>query len=155
MANNPIVNGFMHQWSSVEIRAFGQTFTGVKSISYKTDSDGANIHGTSREVIGQTQGNVTHDGSIELYVDDARRLLTLLGDNYQGKRFDIFVHKDQDGRTYTDKLLGSSLKTIDNSHSEGAEALTEKYDLRILRIKRGGLGGVDLKAVVSAILDLF
>lgn len=155
-AANPIINGFVPEWADVRIAALGLVFTGVRSINYDSDSDGVDVKGTAAEAIARTVGTITHRASMEMYLPDAASFLQALGDDYRRKPIEISVNFSMsDQQVIADVLVGCIIKGISNSHQEGSEALTRKFDLRPFRIKRAGANGVFVAELVTDIIDPF
>lgn len=152
----PIINGFAPEWADLQMSALGQIFLGIKSIDYSTDSDGADVYGTFPEAIARTVGFSRHQASVELYLPDAAVFLAALGDDYRRIPIDISVSfSGPDSVVLTDILSGCLIKTVSNSHSQGSDALTRKFDLRPFRIKRSTSAGAFVLPVVTDIIDPF
>jgi len=157
MSQPQIVNGFAHEWNSIEIVLGSVTFLDFKSIDYDTDTDGQDVMGTAAEAIARTLGNAKHTGSMEMYEAAAASFLTQLGPNYLRIPFDVKIHKAEpnNGPVITDTLVQCIIKKVGNSHQQGSDALTRKFDLRPFRIVRGSSGTATLAAIVSDIIDPF
>jgi hypothetical protein len=147
--DNPLVNGIAWGWAEIELSIDGQHFSAVKSINYKTSVQRGKVRGTSMRVLGLTSGEADQEGDLELAMDDYRALLTMLGDGYLKRQFDIAVsYSNEDGVnlvdnpfTYTDQLKGCRLKGTEHSHSQGPEGLTVKLPLDIMQILEGDNNG--------------
>jgi len=155
MSQPTIVNGFAHEWNAVEIVLAGITYLDFKSIDYDTDTDGQDVMGTASEAIARTLGNAKHTASMEMYSAAAKTFLSQLGPNYLRIPFDVVIHKAEpnSGSVLTDKLVQCTIKKIGDSHQQGSDALTTKFDLRPFRIVRGSTNGGVLQAIVSDIID--
>lgn len=138
--SNPIINGHDYSFASVEVRVDGQTFTGIKSISYSDQVERAKNYGTSSLVRGYTRGQYEGEGSLEFYASEWGNFLKALGNKPYLKRFSITVTYAEDGQpTVTDSLEGCRLKKRSRDHSEGNEGLTVKCDLDVQVIKMDNL----------------
>ncbi len=145
---NPLVNGIAYGWSEVVLTIDGQPFAAVKSINYKTSVERGKVRGTSMRKLALTSGEADCDADIELFMDDYRALLTMLGDGYLKKRFDIAVsYSNDDGvnldviKVYTDILKGCRLKGTEHSHSQGVDGLSVKIPLDLMQVLEGDGNG--------------
>ena len=139
----PLINGVRYDYSSIEIKFNGNTYRGVKEVAYNETLEPSKVYGTSAEILGATRGVYDCSGSVTMYKSDARALREALvgaGQNGWGeKAFDIVVTFSANGEAVqTDQLIGVRLKGRDASHSQGPDALEEKYDLHIMKIISDG-----------------
>jgi len=55
------------------------------------------------------------------------------------KVFDVQVqYNDTAGNVITDKVIGARMKTVDNSYSQGTDALVVKVDLHVMAVIENG-----------------
>jgi hypothetical protein len=140
MATTPLINGFLHEFASIEAKANGQIISGFKELSYSHKKEPAKQHGSSAQPIGRTRGQYDAEGSITMYKRFAQDLTNALGPGYMDVAFTITVNYQPDDLQgiITDTLVGCLIKNDEDSHSEGTDALVTKYDLDIMYIKKGG-----------------
>ena len=136
----PLINGIKYDWSCVEI-TIGQTvFTAVKSLSYKGALEPGEVFGTAAQKIGRTRGQYKPEASFELYKLDYSALIQTLGAGYMEQVFDITVnYSDTSGNIVTDKVIGCRIKSDENSHQVGTDALSVKVDLDVMYIIKNGV----------------
>jgi hypothetical protein len=131
----PLVNETLHEWSSVEIK-----FEGRK---YDEGLDPQKQYGTSVDPIGRTRGPRDANGDIELYLEEYQRLMADMGAGFYEQTMQITVSYSEDGlSTIVDQLVDVRIKKINVSQSQGADALTRKLDLSVMKVLWNGLDGV-------------
>jgi hypothetical protein len=140
-ASYPDINGVRTSWASILLGVGGRTIPGVKSLNYKDVGEIPKIKGTTAVTIGRTRGTVDAEGDIEIYQEewyDALALLTAAGQmGYMEPVWPItvsYAEPIQLYKTHTDRLVGVRFFGAEQSHSEGAEALTVKLQLSIVSI---------------------
>ncbi len=136
----PLINGHRYEFASIELNINGSLLSGFKDLSYSDSLDPAKIRGNSPQVIGRTKGTYDAEGSLTVYKEEwADILLKLsLGGGYMEVPFIISVVTSESIRVQTDILSGCRIKKVEDSHSEGNEALVVKLDLDIMVITRNG-----------------
>lgn len=137
---NPRINGNRHAFSSVELSINGRRYKGVKEISYDDSLEGERVRGSSPVGLGVTQGDYDANGSITLYREEFDQLTQDIGDGYGEVEFEITVtYAARGAPTITDRLPANRLKKVENSHSQGAEALEIKLEIMVIGvIERNG-----------------
>lgn len=136
----PLVNGVYHAFASVELKWNGTIYVGVKSINYKQSLTPTKVKGAHAEPIGRTRGDLEADGDIELYKQQAFQLLSDMGAGYMEKVLGATVTYSENGLdTITDELLQVRIQEVDQSNSQGVDALTTKFTLNIMKILYNGL----------------
>jgi hypothetical protein len=139
----PLVNGTMHEWSSITLKANGKTYTRVKSINYSEKLTPTKVYGTSADAIGRTRGMREADGDLELYLDELRLIMEDLGAGFYETPFEITVAYSEDNvSTMVDTLVAARIQELGASQSQGADALTRKVGLNILKVLWNGVDGV-------------
>jgi hypothetical protein len=146
----PLINGVRHSWSSVEIKIAGQIYVGVKEIKYSDKKDRAKIRGTRRLPIARTMGEYDAEGSVTLYLEEAKELRAALaaagealGLGFMDVPFDITVsYSDPGVSTVTDTLEGCVIGGNEGGGAEGPDALTSPIPLDIMLIRWNGLAPV-------------
>lgn len=133
---NPLINGSFPDWSNIEIAIPGFKLLGVgcTELSYSFKNEPGEAEGTQQQVLGLTPGQYRAEGSITLHKRWARELRGVLGPGFLSRLFRMNVQYDMnDGLgTIEDKLVGCKIKTGENSHKSGSDALVEKMDLYII-----------------------
>jgi hypothetical protein len=138
------VNGQRVAHSSLELGLEGERIIGIKNLSYKNNIEKPKIWGTSREPIGRTGGKNDPDGEIEFYGEEFwNQLLPRITRNglvgYTELAFTLKLrYSEKLGTTVGVVLLGTCFLGPDVSHSEGADAITCKVPLSIMRIILNG-----------------
>jgi len=134
----PTVNGNRFSWSSVEIKFDGKRYLGVKNVNYSQELAPGQVYGNHAQKLGRTRGELKPEGSLEMYKEEADELIEALGDGYMEKNFDVPIVYSEFGRTKKVVLHGCRIKKVDDSHSQGTEALTTKLELDVMWIERNG-----------------
>lgn len=134
----PLVNGFRHAWSSVEIRTAGDITLGCTEINYSLKTDRSYVRGAGALPIGQTLGNYTYEADLSILVSEFDQFMTLLGEQATTKFWDIVVSYDAgiglvDGSSLSvvqDTIQACSITEIGASASSGSsDALVRKLTL--------------------------
>lgn len=151
----PLVNGNWHEYTNIRFRiqvpGIGLKF-GVKSINYKSPLKPAKVYGTHPSPLGSTIGIEEPEGDVELYLEEANRLIQQLGNGYKLVRFQIAVSYGATAlTTWTDTLNGCRIVDIEHGHAQGTEALTVKMPLDVLSITNANTEALPnpLTAVIS------
>lgn len=143
MAQYPLINGLRFDYSSVEIAVGSATIVGVSELSYSSKLEPGKVRGTSAQVNGRTRGQYEAEGSMTLFKQEADELLALLGPGFMEVAFPVTVHYAESGQPLiTDRLIGARIKSMENSHKEGSDALTVKFDLDLIAIVHNGLAPI-------------
>lgn len=140
----PLINGVRFDFSSVEIHIGAEVFNGIKEITYKHTLDPGMMRGTRAAVMGRTRGKYDPEASITFYKSEYQDFIAAIGNNYMLREFNVTViYQELPAlELVTDNLLQCRLKSSENSHSEGEDALVVKCDLSIMRILESGLDPV-------------
>ncbi len=150
----PLINGNRYEWASIQFTPAGFPLIGVKSIDYSQEKKGGEVFGTSVVKIGETRGQLKPEASMELFKEEADAFidqLSVLGAGngpgggklgYMDVRFPITVQyqEQQNGQLaiVTDTLVGCRISKHADSHSEGTDGLTVKFDLSLFWITPDG-----------------
>jgi hypothetical protein len=156
----PLVNGNYFDFSSITIALNnGTKITGFKSIGYTSEQQPGEVWGSARQLLGRTPGQHKASGSFELYRPEWLDLQTAL----QGPQainnlsilpgaapglfevnFPIIVSFSESAPlgvgspltmpTQTDVIIGARITKVDQSHSQGSDALTVKCDFSAMYI---------------------
>ncbi len=150
----PLINSNRYDFSSVEININGQTFKGVKSISYKESLPPGKVYGASAMKLGRSRGQYDPTGSLEIFKEEWEALRPVLAATpplgYMEASFQIVVmYAELAAPVAVDTLLGCRISDIDETHSSGSDALTVKCDLDIMLINRGGTFAVSPPALLK------
>jgi hypothetical protein len=88
-------DGINYSWGDIKLVLFGRVVTGITSISYKKMQSKENNYGQGELPISRGYGNVEFEASIELYVDEWRKIkasaLAVGSDPLSLPKFDIQV----------------------------------------------------------------
>lgn len=138
---DPIINGFVYGYSSVEVQFGGWVFRGIKSIDYKHKRTPGKIRGTHPQILGRTRGQYEAEGSLTMWKHAWDKLRDALGEGYMEFTFPICVTYSERGplNPTVDILYGCQIIEVDNSHSEGSDGLEVKLSLDIFMILENGL----------------
>jgi hypothetical protein len=153
----PLINGLRFDYSTAEINIDGLVMNGIKEISYKHSLDPGELRGTRAQVIGRTRGKYGAEGSASFYKLEFQELIRRLalkngGSGYMEASFDVTVNYQPSPTSpdiVTDVLLGCRIKSAENSHSEGEEALVVRCDLHIMRLVESGVEALDPRQLVK------
>lgn len=137
----PLINGDAPDFASLEVSIVGDITSDVKEISWKDTNEGSEQFGTSRQKISETGGQYKAEGSITLYKHAAIRIRKKLGNGWMKQRFNIIVNCRLEGfdEVSTAEIIGCKVKGNDRSASEGTDALVEKWDLNVFKIREDGV----------------
>lgn len=149
----PFINGMRYDFSSIKFMIGGTRYYEVQDISYKDTLAPGSVRGAGAVRRGRTRGVYDAEGSLTLYKQEWENLATdlvalsvgQLGFGEQDfKILCIYSEGISNPAIITDILEGVRIKSPDNSHKEGGDALVVKLDLDIMRIFHNG------KTLVSA-----
>lgn len=89
----PLINGINYSWANITVIGLGVPFIGITSIDYKSMQEKANNYGAGSKPVSRGYGRVTYEGSLELYLDDWKRIIAASPnrDPLQIPAFDISV----------------------------------------------------------------
>lgn len=137
----PLVNAHRYSYASIELNlGSAGIFVGVKEISYSDSLEPGVVRGTRAEKLGRTKGEYEPEASITLWKEDAVELIKKLGNGFMEKSFDITVtYAEENAPTTVDKIIGCRIKSNENSHSQGTDALEHAFELDVMRIEWGGV----------------
>jgi hypothetical protein len=71
----PLINGVAYDWGSISFVLFGQPLIGITKIDYKETQKKENLLGWGRKPIARGYGAFEYEGSIEVYVDEWKRII--------------------------------------------------------------------------------
>lgn len=94
-----LANGINYAWGTIAIRALGSIFVGVDKIMYREAQNMVNNYGAGNFPTGRGLGQVTYEGSIDLYAEElvALRAIAIAGRIQNIPEFDISVTYDVSG----------------------------------------------------------
>ena len=120
-----LINGVRQGWGDISFVAFNRVFTGITSISVKSDQDKTNEYGWGNEAVHRGRGNHTYDEvSITMYHYEIFTLLRLLGP----------------GKDLTDIVP----VTVTIVFEPTGDDILSRIDLPMFEFKSSGLG-IDMK----------
>ena len=72
----PLVNGINYSWAGIKLVLFGVPVVGITKITYNAKQKKENNYGMGSEPISRGYGNKEYDGSIEMYLDEWKRIIS-------------------------------------------------------------------------------
>ena len=72
----PLVNGINYSWAGIKLVLFGVPVVGITKITYNAKQKKENNYGMGVEPISRGYGNKEYDGSIEMYLDEWKRIIS-------------------------------------------------------------------------------
>lgn len=72
----PLINGVNYSWGNIKLILFGVPVVGITKISYKSKQKKENQYGAGYEPISRGYGNKEYEGSIEIYQDELKRIIS-------------------------------------------------------------------------------
>jgi hypothetical protein len=139
MATYPLINGNRYDFSSVEITLNGSRTLGVSEVSYTSTLEPGTVFGTGSQVLGRTRGQLEESGAITLFKQEFAELVDALGQGFMEASFDITIsYRDNGSPLVTDILRGCRITSVQDSASQGSDAIAVACDLHIMLIERGG-----------------
>lgn len=139
MAVTPLINGINYSWANITCVLFGVPVVGITKISYNRKQKKENNYGYGPHPIGRGYGNYEPEGSLELYVDEWKRIIAASPDRDPLKiaPFDIQVVFGG-SRVSADKDVLRSVEFMEDplSASQGDTKLLVTIPLIIASIER-------------------
>lgn len=77
MAAPILVNGVTYNWSQLVPLIGTNVLFGITAISWKVKRNKTNEYGVGDQPIARSYGNVTYEGSITLYYDEVKKLMSV------------------------------------------------------------------------------
>ena len=75
MASTALINGINYSWGNISLVLFGVPIVGITKISYSAKQSKENNYGIGFEPISRGYGNREYEGSIELYLDEWKKII--------------------------------------------------------------------------------
>jgi len=75
MPATPLINGVNYSWANITLVLFGVPVVGITKISYKRKQKKENNYGAGSQPVSRGYGNYEYEGSIELYMDEWKRII--------------------------------------------------------------------------------
>lgn len=141
----PLINGVRFDWSSVEIKAAGRLFDGVKGLDYSQTLEPGKARGNRAQVVGSTRGVLDADGKITLYRLEFDALIAHLvatggGRGFMEVMFDINAsYADINQPTTNDVLKGVRIKKHSHTGTEGGDPLAVECELFVMSVWPNGV----------------
>lgn len=140
----PVIQGRRFSWPSVELKSFGQIYTGYTSINWKQGVKSTKVMAAGAYPVGRTLGEYEASGDIEWLVQDAQLFKAMLAarhptGSYALVPFDLALTMSEDAKTDTITLVQCRIEEEDVGASRGPDAITEKWTLSIMWILKNGL----------------
>lgn len=70
-----LINGVNYSWGNLSVVLYGNVVIGITKISYKTKQEKTNNYGWGSKPVSRGYGRYEFEGSIELYVDELKKLI--------------------------------------------------------------------------------
>lgn len=72
-----LINGVNYDWGSISFVLFGIPLVGITKIDYKETQKKENNYGWGRKPVSRGYGAFEYEGSIEVYVDEWKRVIAV------------------------------------------------------------------------------
>ena len=133
----PQINGQLYGWAQIRIRYLTQIVTLVKAIEYKRSTDMDNEYGAGNSPMAQGEGNITFEGSIEIFLDEIQTLIDVspLKCLESIPSFDITVSYGTVLKNKTDILAFCRFKETPGGMAQGDKSKSYSIPLLIGAIK--------------------
>lgn len=140
----PLINGYFHSWSQVEIVIAGRRYQGVKSLNYTATVAKTKVRGTNQLPIGRTTGAADFTGDLEVYLSTFDAIAADLGNDFANATFDIDVsyRATPEDNLVADELVGVAISEIGGGGADSNDALTKKLKIDMMNIKFNGVWAV-------------
>lgn len=136
----PLVNGFRKDWSAIEVTVKGSRYpNSFTEIAYTKSYERGEVRGRGPNKIGRTRGQAKCEASAKMFKDDFEDLKAKLGADFMNQPFDIIVNYEEAGVVITDTISGCVLNKVENSHSQGTDALAISLEFDVMDILLGGV----------------
>lgn len=143
MAEFPLVNGVMHDFTSIEFTIGGTVRPNVKDIKYTMELAPTDVFGTPAQKVGRTRGQLKPECSATFYKSEFDDLVFGLGLGYMESVFNIVVNFSDPGTDiHTDKVLGCRIMKWEVSASSGADPVEVAVDFHVMDILYGEVAAV-------------
>lgn len=153
MSDGIRVNGNLHSWGSISVKADGDRYYGFKSIKYGQARERSLSYGQGKEHAprGRSAGkyvpeNATLGGakSTILAFEESIAAKSPSGNSYGSASFDVVIQFIEAGdRPITIELLDCVIVKETSSHDEGPDALDEEIEIQPMRVKKNGMALYD------------
>ena len=70
-----LINGVNYSWANLSVVLYGNVVIGITKISYKSKQEKTNNYGWGAKPVSRGYGRYEFEGSIELYVDELKKLI--------------------------------------------------------------------------------
>lgn len=139
MPITPLINGINYAWANVTLILFGVPVVGITKIDYNRKQKKENNYGAGQNPVSRGYGNVENDCSIEIYMDELKRIIAASPgrDILKIKPFDIQVTFGGDGVEPTKDVLRSCEFLEDPfSGGQGDQKLMAKLPIIVASIEK-------------------
>ncbi|SRR5258708_6399111 len=139
----PLINGFRHQFSSVELKfqvEGGQKVQiFMKSLNYSRKRNRGLVRGNHPDPVAKTRGENEYSADCELFLSEWLLLKRTLSGSGGGGYGDVFftamvTYGENGFDTFTDQIQGCTMDGVESSMSQGSDPLVRKFDLAPLKI---------------------
>ena len=152
--NVPLINGVYYAYADIIAKtSAGGQFYGFASINYTDKLERAYVRGTHRMPLGMSSGQYECTGDFELYLpqaDSFRQFLALQGGGTVGYMQVAFTFNVSYAAApelaplpaITDTIVGAVITSVENSMTEGVDAIKNKFTFQAMQLIRNGVNGV-------------
>jgi hypothetical protein len=137
----PIINDWITSWASISCAVGGEnlpTSTALRAfraISYKTTVERTGVRGEGRNILGFTEGAISHEASVTVIAEAYYSLIDDLGEGFMDKGLDLTVQfKLPNNRIRTVQIQAAGMKETGGDFSEGTDGLEFPIPLDVTRI---------------------
>lgn len=143
MVPYPLINGTRYDFASIEARFNNLIVLGFKELTFKNALEPGEVFGASAQLLGHTLGQYKPEAGFTMFKSEYDDFILSLGDGYMTIRFDIIASFNNDGEPMSDvEIHGARIKSEEESHSAGTDALVVKVELAPLYILKNGLSPI-------------
>lgn len=128
----PLINGNLYSWASIEFNVAGININGITSIEYDEEEETEMVYGAGKRPVGRATGNINTEGSITLQMEEIQRLqeLSVDGRLQSIEPFSIIVsYLKRNGDTAADTLRECVF--VNNGRSAGQNDKSIEQDLTL------------------------
>lgn len=139
----PKINGYRFSWSSITLDlGDGGLIQDFTEISYSTTSERSKYYGTGRKPRGRTAKVLDFEGSMTVSKEVFAEIIAKLDPDLSGfgdKTFTVTVaYEDKNNNIVVDILEGVEIDGVEESYSQGTDALSVNLTLSIMNINYDG-----------------
>ena len=137
-------NGEQYDFGTIDADASGVPLKWIKSVSYSVAADGADhVYGAGKKPRATTPGKFKPTASLEVFKKFHADFIAFMGNGWMLKKMDWrFSYGNNGQAVVTDIVKQAKITKADQSHSQGGDALTVKYDLLPMDVIENGISAM-------------